>query len=74
MKSFTLAGLVLLLIAFAAFTYQGFTYTTSESVVDAGPIQIYKEEDHSIPLPPLVGGIALVAGTILLALGFRKAA
>jgi UDP-N-acetylmuramyl pentapeptide phosphotransferase/UDP-N-acetylglucosamine-1-phosphate transferase len=72
MKAFTLAGILLLLVAFAAFTYQGFYYTTSEEVVDVGLLQVSKETDHSVPLTPLVGGIALVGGFLLLVLGYRQ--
>lgn len=72
MNTTSLAGILLLLIAITAFAYQGFTYTTSENVVDIGALQISKDTDHSIALPPVVGGIALVGGVILLALGSRK--
>ncbi|MBF0169574.1 MAG: DUF3185 domain-containing protein [Nitrospinae bacterium] len=74
MRAMSLAGILLLLIAFAAFAYQGFTYTTSEEVIDVGPLQVSKETDHSVSLPPVVGGIALVGGVLLLALGYKKSA
>jgi hypothetical protein len=66
MKPTAMAGSLLIIIGIIAFSYQGFTYTTTEKAVDLGPIQVTTEEEHTIPLPPLVGGICLVGGILLL--------
>jgi hypothetical protein len=47
--------------------YQGFTYTTRKKVVDIGPIQATKEEHHSVPLPPILGVLAVIGGIVVLA-------
>lgn len=73
MKTQSIAGILLIILGIVAFAYQGFTYTTTEKAVDLGPIQINAEKEHTFPLPPIVGGIALVGGIILLATGGRKA-
>ncbi|HEY4330407.1 MAG TPA: DUF3185 domain-containing protein [Phycisphaerae bacterium] len=49
--------------------YQGFTYTTRERVVDAGPIKIDADKTHSVPIAPIVGVTALVGGIVLLLVG-----
>ena len=54
------------------FAYQGITYTTREKVVDLGPIQVTAEKTNTIPLPPIVGAIALVGGIVLLVMGSKK--
>jgi hypothetical protein len=72
MKSATLAGIPLIVIGVIALGYQGFTYTTQKKVLDLGPIQATKEEHHTIPLPPIVGVIALVGGAAVLVMGQRK--
>jgi len=72
MKTYTLIGIILIVIGIAAFAYQGITYTTREKVVDIGPIQITADKTKTIPLPPIVGGIALVGGIVLLVVGSRK--
>ncbi|MBE0618389.1 MAG: DUF3185 domain-containing protein [Proteobacteria bacterium] len=72
MKTYTLTGIVLVVIGVAALAYQGFTYTTREKVVDLGPIQMTAERTHSLPLPPIVGGVALAGGIALLVMGSRK--
>lgn len=66
-----LAGIVLIVLGALALTYQGIRYTTREKVIDLGSLQVTASERRSIPLPPIVGGVALVAG-IALVLADRK--
>ena len=72
MKTYTLIGIVLIVIGIIALAYQGITYTTREKVVDIGPIQMTADKTKTIPLPPIVGGIALMGGIILLVAGGKK--
>ena len=62
-------GIALLVLGIVALAYQGFTYTTQKKAVDLGPIQVTREEKHTIPLPPILGTVALVAGIALLVTG-----
>ncbi len=66
MKPRVLIATLLIIIGVVALTYQGFTYTTTEKAVDLGPIQVTTEKRHTVPLPPVLGGIALVGGILLL--------
>ena len=72
MKTYTLTGIILIVIGIVALAYQGITYTTREKVVDLGPIQMTAEKTKTLPLPPIVGGIALVGGIVLLVMGNKK--
>jgi hypothetical protein len=72
MKTYTLTGIILIMIGVVAFAYQGITYTTREKVVDIGPIQMTAEKTKTLPLPPLVGAVTLVGGVVLLVVGSRK--
>ena len=72
MKTNTLLGIVLIVVGIVAFAYQGITYTTREKVVDLGPIQVTADKTKTLPLPPIVGAIALVGGIVLLVLGNKK--
>jgi amino acid transporter len=72
MKTNTLLGIVLIAIGIVAFAYQGITYTTRENVVDLGPIHMTAERTRTIPLPPIVGALALVGGIVLLVTGSKK--
>jgi len=52
--------------------YQGITYTTRENVVDLGPLKATVDKERTIPLPPIVGVLALAAGVALVIVGARK--
>ncbi len=72
MKSASLAGLVLLILGVLSLAYQGITYTTHKKVLDVGPLQATEEVKHTLPLPPVLGCLALMGGVVLLATGARN--
>ena len=72
MKTTTIAGIVLILLGVVALMYQGITYTKTEKLLDIGPIHATTETQKTIPLPPVVGGLALVGGIVVLVLGARR--
>jgi len=67
-----IAGIVLIVAGFAALLYGGFTYTTHKKAVDLGPVRIEKNEHHSVPLPPLLGVVAIIGGGALFYLGAKE--
>ena len=72
MKLHMLIGIILIAIGIFAFAYQGISYTTREKVVDFGPIHMTAEKTRTLPLSPIVGGISLVGGIVLLVVGKKK--
>ncbi len=74
MKPMTLAGVVLVVLGVAALAYQGITYTSRETVIDIGPIHATADRQRTVPLPPVLGIVALVGGVLLLVAGGRKIA
>lgn len=72
MKTSAIVGIVLIVIGAIALAYEGISWTTEEEVAEIGPIEATVQEEESIPLPPIVGGIALAAGVILLLVGRGK--
>jgi hypothetical protein len=73
MKSpFMIVGLAPIILGVIAFAYQGITYTTREKVLEVGPITATKETKRTIPLPPVLGGIALAGGVVLLLVSARR--
>jgi len=72
MKTNMLLAIILIAVGVVAFAYQGITYTTREKVVDIGPIHMTADKTKTLPLTPIVGGIALVGGIILLVMGNKK--
>jgi len=72
MRTYTLIGIILIVLGIAAFAYQGITYTTRENVVDIGPVHVTAEKKRTFPLPPIVGALALAGGIVLLVAGSKK--
>ena len=66
MKTLPVVGLILIVLGIISFAYQGINYTTHKKIVDIGPIQASTTEHKTIPLPPILGGLALVGGIVLL--------
>lgn len=73
MKTASMVGILLIVLGVIALAYQGITYTTQKKVLDIGPIHATKDEHKTIPLPPIVGGMALVGGLALLMAGNKNA-
>jgi hypothetical protein len=68
----TLVGVALIVLGVLALVYQGITYTTREKVIDLGPLQASVDKKKSIPLPPIVGALALAGGVVMVFIGSRK--
>jgi hypothetical protein len=73
MKTAPLIGVILIVLGVISLAYQGITYTTHKKVLDIGPLQATEEQHKTIPLPPVLGGIALIGGVALLILGRKEA-
>jgi hypothetical protein len=71
MKPITWMGIVLVVLGALALAYQGINYARNESVVDVGPLQVTTESHERIPLPPVLGGLALAGGVALLIVGAK---
>jgi hypothetical protein len=67
-----LIGIALIALGLIALAYQGITYTTREKVVDLGPLKITAQKEKTIPLPPILGGLALAGGIVLVVVAGRK--
>jgi hypothetical protein len=65
-------AIVLIAIGVVSLAYQGITYTTREKIIDLGPIKATADRERTIPLPPILGGLALAGGVVLLVVGARR--
>lgn len=74
MKPAAILGLVLIVFGLVALAYQGFTYTKRETVVDIGPIHATADREKTVPLPPIVGIVAVAGGIALVVVSVRKRA
>jgi uncharacterized membrane protein len=72
MRPAGIIGIILIIIGVVALAYGGFTYTKREKVIDAGPLQVSADKEKTVPLPPILGGLCLVGGIVLVVAGSRK--
>lgn len=61
-------GIVLIAIGIIMMIITGFNFVTKEKIVDLGPIQIDKEQDHPVQWSPIIGGVLLIAGVAMVAM------
>jgi drug/metabolite transporter (DMT)-like permease len=67
-----ITGILLIVLGVAALIYGGISFTTKKKAVDMGPIQIDKKEQHSVPIPPLLGVVAILGGGALVYFGAKE--
>jgi len=72
MRPATLVAIALIVLGVLALAYQGITYTTREKIVDLGPLKASVDKQKTIPLPPILGAVALAAGVVLLVVGNKR--
>lgn len=65
-------GIVLIVVGVISLAIGGISYTKREKVLDIGPIQATAERQKTIPLPPLLGALALAGGIVLVITGSKK--
>jgi len=65
-------GIVLIAVSLVSLAYQGITYTSRETLLDLGPIKATADTQKTIPLPPILGGLALAGGVMLLVGAWRS--
>jgi hypothetical protein len=72
MKPATLVAIVLIVLGVLALAYQGITYTTREKILDLGPLKASVDKQKTIPLPPILGAVALAGGVVLLVVANKR--
>ena len=72
MKPITWVGILLIVLGALALAYQGMNYTRQKKVLDVGSVHLTTETHERIPLPPILGGLALAGGVVLLVIGARN--
>jgi len=74
MKPITMVGILLVVLGVLALAYQGINYNRQETVVNMGPMHVTTETHERLPLPPILGGLALAGGVVLLVFGAKQKA
>jgi len=74
MKPLAIAGVLLLVLGLMALVYQGINYTSRETIIDLGPLHATADQQKTLPIPPVLGILAVAGGVALLVAGARKPA
>ena len=72
MKPGTIIGIILIVLGVAGFALGGFSFTKKEKVLDVGPIEATADDKKTVGIPPLLAGLALVGGVVLVAVSARR--
>jgi uncharacterized membrane protein len=72
MKTATIIGIALIILGVVALAYEGISYTTREKIIDLGPLKATVDKKETIPLSPVLGGLALAGGIVLVLVGAKK--
>jgi hypothetical protein len=67
-----LFGAVLVVIGIVGLLYGGVSWTRQDTIIDAGPIEVSADRREGVSIPPIVGGLSLVAGLGVLFLSVRR--
>ena len=72
MKPVGIIGVILIVVGIIALAYGGFTWKEHKKDVDIGPVQIGHTEEHGVAFPPILGGLCIAGGIVLVIVGSRK--
>ncbi len=60
-------GFVLVVVGVLALLYGGISYSRQKTIIDVGSFKATATEQKNIPLSPIIGGVALLGGILLIA-------
>ncbi|HHP7239144.1 MAG TPA: hypothetical protein ACFCU0_12010 [Longibacter sp.] len=65
-------GIGLVILGIVGFLLSSVSFSTQETVVDAGPVEVEKEEEQSIPVPSYAAGALVVVGGVLIVVDWQR--
>lgn len=68
----SIVGILLIILGIVGLAYQGITYTKQEKVAEIGNVQITADTQKTVYFPPILGGVSLVVGIVLVVASRRK--
>jgi len=72
MKPATIIGLVLIVLGIVGFAMGGFSFTHEKQDAKIGPVEINHQSTKTVPIPPVLSGVALVGGIALVFVGAKS--
>ena len=73
MKPAGIIGIILIIVGIIGFAYGGLGWNTEKKDAQLGPIEIKHQEKHVIDFPPILSGLCVVGGIVLVVVGSRQA-
>ena len=73
MRPGTVIGALLILAGVIGLSVGGLSFSTRDKVAEVGPIRVTTEHQHSVPLSPILSGLAIAAGVVLIVASSRRA-
>jgi len=67
-------GIVLIIIGIVMMVFRSFNFTEKKKVADIGPLEINKQENHTVNWPLYAGIVVTVAGVVVLLVGNKNKA
>ena len=68
-----IVGVILIAAGAMVLFYRGIPYTSRDVVIDVGPLKVNADTNRTWPVPPILGGLAIAGGVVLIVVGARKA-
>jgi len=62
-------GVTLIILGILTLSYKGFEYTKREKIVQIGEIQVTADTPHRVEFPPLLGGLCIAGGVVIVVIG-----
>lgn len=73
MKPAGILGIVLIVAGILLLAWGGIaSFTTKENVAKLGPLEVNRENEHRVPVGPIVGGVCIAGGVIMLVAGSKR--
>jgi len=66
-------GVLLAAVGIVVLLYGGITYNRQKTIIDVGPIKATATEQHNVPVSPILGGLAVLAGVLLVVTPRKRA-
>lgn len=72
MPATKMIGALLVIVGLVGLLWGGVFWTRDKTIVDIGPIEARAQEREGVPISPIIGGVILVAGVVLLLVPSRR--
>lgn len=69
MKAVLISGIALIVMGAAVLVFEHYSYTTTDKILQIGPLTATAQQTHRVSLPPILGWLLIGGGACLIAFG-----